>query len=204
MPTLLYQGHGSMRVTTPEGKVLYVDPYAGEGYGMPADLILVTHQHDDHNQLGLIAERNPGCEVFSNAEALAGGVHQTLRWYDGTLTVEAVEAANKNHDPKKCVGFIITFSDGVKLYIAGDTSKTAQMAAFAERGLDCAFFPCDGIYNMDAAEASECAALVGARRSIPYHMAPGALFDRSIAERFKARGRLIVADGEEITLEFLG
>ncbi len=201
MTKLLYQGHGSMRVTTPEGKVIYIDPYAGKGYDMPADFILVTHQHGDHNQLGLISARNPGCKVFSNKEALDGGEHCGFRLEDGTLTVESTEAANKNHDPAKCVGFILTFSDGVKLYVAGDTSKTAEMSTFAERGLDYAFFPCDGIYNMDVEEASECAALVGARHSIPYHMAPGALFDREIAGRFKADGRIIVADGEEITLQ---
>ena len=50
-------------------------------------------------------------------------------------------------------------------------------------------------------EASECAALVMARHSVPYHMAPGALFDREIAERFEAESRLIVEAGEEITLE---
>ncbi len=200
MTRLLYQGHGSMRITTPEGKVIYVDPYAGEGYDMPADLILVTHQHGDHNRLDLIAARNPGCEVFSNKEALAAGAHMTLHMDDGALTVEAAEAGNANHDPAKCVGFIITFSDGVQLYIAGDTDKTAQMETFAERNLDYAFFPCDGIYNMDIAAASECAALVGARHSIPYHLVPGALFDRALADRFEAEGRLIVADGEEIVL----
>ena len=33
---LLYQGHGSLRIITKEGKVIYVDPYAGEGYDLPA------------------------------------------------------------------------------------------------------------------------------------------------------------------------
>jgi L-ascorbate metabolism protein UlaG (beta-lactamase superfamily) len=201
MTKLLYQGHGSMRITTPEGMVIYVDPYAGTGYDIPADLILVTHQHGDHNQLGLIAARNPDCVVFSNKEALEAGVHNTLHMDGGSLTVEATEAGNKNHNPAECVGFILTFSDGVQLYVAGDTDKTAQMGTLAARGLDYAFFPCDGRYNMDTAAASECAALVGARHSIPYHLAPGALFDRTIAERFEAEGRLIVADGEEIALE---
>ncbi|MBR4667318.1 MAG: MBL fold metallo-hydrolase, partial [Butyrivibrio sp.] len=47
---LLYQGHASVRITTPEGKTIYVDPYAGEGYDVPADLILETHGHFDHTQ----------------------------------------------------------------------------------------------------------------------------------------------------------
>jgi hypothetical protein len=50
-------------------------------------------------------------------------------------------------------------------------------------------------------EAVACAKTVGARHSIPYHMAPGKLFDRERAELFDVPGRLIVAAGEEIVLE---
>ena len=32
MAELLYQGHGSYRIVSNEGVVIYVDPYAGEGY----------------------------------------------------------------------------------------------------------------------------------------------------------------------------
>jgi L-ascorbate metabolism protein UlaG (beta-lactamase superfamily) len=46
---LLYQGHGSLRITAADGRVIFLDPYAGEGYDKPGDIILVTHQHDDHN-----------------------------------------------------------------------------------------------------------------------------------------------------------
>ena len=47
-PVLLYMGQATMRVVTPEGKVIYIDPCAGDAYDLPADLILVTHGHFDH------------------------------------------------------------------------------------------------------------------------------------------------------------
>ena len=202
MASLLYQGHGSFRVVTAEDKVIYVDPYAGKGYDLPADLILVTHQHSDHNQLNLIASRNPGCVVITEKEALEDGQHQVFDL--GYVTVEAVEAGNKNHNPKECVGYILTFSDGIQLYASGDTSKTSQMETFAERNLDYALLCCDGVYNMDIEEASECAELISAKHSIPYHMAPGKLFSRERAEQFEMESRLIVADSEEITLDSNG
>jgi len=195
---LLYQGHASLRITTAEGKVIYIDPYAGEGYDQTADLILVTHEHSDHNDIALIASRAPDCVIITEKEALADGKHQTFDL--GYVTVEATEAGNKNHDPTQCVGYILALSDGTKIYISGDTSKTAQMETFASMNLDYAFLCCDGIYNMDTAEASECAAIIGARHSIPYHIAPGKLFDPELAQQFQAEGRMIIEPGEEITL----
>lgn len=55
---LLYQGQGSIRIVSPEGKVIYIDPYAGTGYDLPADLILVTHDDPDHNKIAKVALRN--------------------------------------------------------------------------------------------------------------------------------------------------
>ena len=72
MATLFYQGHGSFRLETAQGKVIYVDPFAGEGYDKPADLILVTHDHYDHNCIDKPA-RAPGCALITWKEALEGG-----------------------------------------------------------------------------------------------------------------------------------
>ena len=194
---LYYQGHGSLRITAADGKIIYLDPYAGDGYDKPADIILVTHQHDDHNQIKLITQK-PGCRIITNADALAGGKHNTFTV--GDITIEAVEANNKNHDPKECVGYIVTV-DGIKIYFSGDTSKTKAMESFAGKKIDYAFFPCDGFYNMDLPEAAECAKIIGARFNIPIHLKPGELFDRQRAEAFNGPNRLIVAAGEEIELK---
>ena len=196
MTKLLYQGHGSFRLTSQDGMVIYFDPYAGEGYNVPADIILVTHQHSDHNQISLITQKD-GCNIITNAEALEGGQHNSFA-VNG-IEIEAVEASNKNHNIKECVGYIITI-DGIKIYGAGDTSKTNQMETFAEKEIDYALLPCDGVYNMDLKEAAECAEIIGAKNNIPIHMKPGELFDRERAESFDAPNRLIVEAGEEIEL----
>lgn len=196
---LLYQGHGSLRIVTAESKVIYIDPFAGEGYQLPADLILVSHDHHDHTAVQLIKNRSADCRIITNSDALVNGEYKTFDL--GFAKVEAVQAGNKNHDVRVCVGWLITLSEDIKIYASCDTSKTAQMSELAGRGIDYAFFCCDGIFNMGVSEASECAALVKARHSIPYHMAPGKLFSRKRAEKFQADGRLILADGEEIELK---
>jgi len=196
MPKLYYQGHGSFRLTADDGRVIYVDPYVGEGYDLPADVILVSHQHDDHNQIQLCQQKQ-GCRVITNEEALAGGKHNSFD-LDGVL-IEAVEAENKNHDPKACVGFIITL-DGVKIYASGDTSKMKQMETFAARNLDYAVFCGDGFYNMGIEEAAECAKLIGAKHNIIIHLEPGALFSRKKADIWDAPNKLIIEPNEEISL----
>ncbi len=196
MARLLYQGHGSYRIISKDNVVIYIDPYAGEGYEVPADLILVTHQHRDHNQLQLVAKK-PTCTIIQDTEALLDGQYQSFEVLG--IHIQAVAAYNKNHKREDSVGYIVTV-DSVKVYCSGDTSTTEEMKDMAAMNLDYALLPIDGIYNMDAREATICAELINAKHSIPIHMKPGALFDRKLAETFTAKKRLIVEAGEEIEL----
>lgn len=198
---LLYIGQASIRITTAEGKVIYIDPYVGNGYESAADLILVTHSHYDHNGVDKVANRNPDCRIITWREALAGRTHQTLDL--GFAKVEAVEAGfNRWHSVKECVGYIVTLPSGVSVYVTGDTSTTEQMPQLREKQIDYAFWCCDGIFNMGLEEAAECARLVDAKHNVPYHVLAqdGVYFDRGRAEQFEAPNRLIVDEGEEIEL----
>ena len=195
MPKLYYQGHGSFRLTANGGQVIYVDPYAGDGYDLPADVILVTHQHHDHNNTDLITQKEE-CVIFTNKEAIEAGVYMTCH-IDGTdITIEAVEAYNKNHKREECVGFIITI-DEVKIYASGDTSKTDQMETFAAMNLDYALLCGDGIYNMNPDEAAECAGIIGAKHNIIVHV--GDAIDE-VTKAWDAPNKLIVLPGQEIVL----
>jgi len=194
---LLYQGHGSIRFTVKNGQVIYVDPYAGEGYDKPADIVLITHDHFDHNKLELVTQ-NSGCKVVTSKEALAGGKHNCFLFDE--ITIEATEAQNLLHSSKKCVGFILTL-DGVKVYCSGDTSKTKQMQEFSKQKIDYALFCGDGIFNMGPKEAAECAELVAAKHNILIHVKPRALFDLEKAQKWAAPNKLIIQPGEEIELE---
>lgn len=197
MAKLYYQGHASLRLTAEDGAVIYIDPYAGDGYEPPADLILITHEHTDHNQSDIVPQKRH-CPIIRPADALKNGVYQ--HFTVGNVQIEAVPAYNRNHDKNKCAGYVLSL-DGIKLYAAGDTSTTDAMGTqLREMGLDYALLPIDGVYNMNAREAARCAELIGARHTIPIHMKPGALFDRRAAEKLRTPSLLIVEAGKEIAL----
>ncbi|MCL2643273.1 MAG: MBL fold metallo-hydrolase [Candidatus Bathyarchaeota archaeon] len=196
MVKLLYQGHGSLRFTLQDGRVIYVDPYAGEGYDKPADVVLVTHEHFDHNKLDLITQKKD-CKIITNKEALAGGKHNCFS-FDG-IEIEAVEAQNLRHNPAQCVGFILSL-EGIKIYCSGDTSKTDQMQKLAKLDLDYALLCGDGIYNMGLEEAAECAKTLQAKHNILIHVKPDALFDLTKAQKWTAPNKIIIQPGEEKTL----
>lgn len=202
MAKLTYFDHASLRIDARDGTTIYVDPYAPGDYSVPADIILVTHDHFDHNQVDMPAKKE-NCRIITFADAHKGDTYETFEI--GSVKIEAVESYNKNHKKDVCVGYIITV-DGVTVYHAGDTSMTEQMHTFAERNLDYALLPMDGYYNMGFKEAGECAEVIKAKHTIPIHTAPrgpemkGITFSQGIADRFSAQGKLVVQPGETIEL----
>ena len=190
MATLLYQGHGSLRLSTNAGHVVYVDPFmspAGVGsdetYELPADVVLVTHQHHDHNAVDKMPHA-AGCVVWQNMDAHPRrDAYLKREFLDGEISVEAVEAYNRNHPKGECVGYVVRV-DGLTLYFAGDTSTTSQMGLMPSMDIDYAFLPGDGIYNMDVAEAADCASLIKARHTVPIHLHPMQSYGEEEAARF--------------------
>ncbi len=204
--TLRYLGQASLRIVTPEGKVIYIDPYAGtdEDYALPADLILVTHDHFDHCAVERVTNRADGCVVITHNEAVVDGQHPTFDL--GFVTVIPVQAGfNRLHSVDKCVGYVLVLSDGTSIYVTGDTSTTDNMrdGTLAAMNLDYAFWCSDGVYNMGSAEAAEAAAMVGAAHNIPYHNSTtdeGERFDRAAAEQFAAPNAMVVYPREDFEL----
>jgi L-ascorbate metabolism protein UlaG (beta-lactamase superfamily) len=191
-PTLTLIGHASVKIKTAEGVVIYIDPYYDGDYSEKADIILVSHEHSDHNKVDL-CQQNEGCLVLRVKETINTKDMSYNTFEHMGVKIEPVPAANKNHSIKSSTGFVLTF-DGITVYHSGDTSKLDQMAALKERNIDYAFFPIDGKYNMDAAEAMECAALVGARHNTPIHY-----FDAD-PTAFQPENLLPIAYGETVEL----
>lgn len=196
MAKLLYQGHASIRITTDSGKVIFVDPYAGEGYEPRADLVLITHEHYDHNAVQLI-NMDSKTIVLRSKEALKDGKYFSFDFYG--IHIQAVPAYNQKHSVNECVGYIIDV-DGVRVYHGGDTSRTGFMSKLKDAKIDYLLLPIDGIYNMGPQEATECAELIQPKQFIPIHMKPGALWDINQDMKVTASMTILVRPGDEINL----
>ncbi|MGI6072050.1 MAG: MBL fold metallo-hydrolase [Lachnospiraceae bacterium] len=202
MAQILYQGHSSFRLISDSGLVFYIDPYKGEGYDIPADVILVTHGHFDHNRIDIV-EKKPDCTIITEREAVHEGEYNCFEIND--VFVEAVPAYNHFHKKEECAGYIIDV-DGRRLYFPGDTGITDEMKDYKDREIDVFFVPMDGIFTMDIHQAKEAAELVGAKYCVPIHTAPQHRTDEdlpyllSVAEEFDGSGKVIIKPGENMVL----
>lgn len=197
MATLFYQGHSSFRLTTDEGRVVFIDPFAGVGYQTPADLVLITHEHYDHNNISLITLK-PNGVVIRSSDALFGGVYREFEEFG--IQIKAVPAYNSHHPRNECVGYVLSF-DGISLYHAGDTDFIPEMKELAPLHLDYALLPIDGHFTMTPQAASEAALAIAPRHLIPMHMKPGMLWDYHQAMMVSAPMAMLMKPNDNITLE---
>lgn len=187
-PSLSYFGRSSVKIRTASGFVVYIDPYAPGDYSEPADLILVTHGHGDHNAVELPA-RKRACVVAAPRGAVEERGYKVLAegqaFTEGPLSVRCLPASNRNHPRGECLGYLLSF-DGVVLYHAGDTSYLPEMEGFASYGIGYALLPCDGFYNMGPPEAEKCALAMKARRVLPIHSSKDGNFGERNAKELAA------------------
>jgi len=195
---LTWLGHDGFRIE--DGQVIYIDPYEIKG-GAKADLILISHEHDDHcsiDDLKKVVTSNTVLVAHAQSKSkLSKLPAKELRITKpgdklivGSVTVEAVPAYNTNkfREPGKLfhpredgkLGFIVTVK-GVRIYHAADTDHITEMKSMTP---DIALLPVSGTYVMTAKEAAEAAASIKPKLAIPMHYASivGSVKD---AEEFK-------------------
>ena len=180
---ITFIGHGTLMLDC-AGTIVHVDPVRREGdyTAMPkADLILVTHEHGDHLDPDAVAAiRTPRTVIIANAAAaqkLSGAIvmrNGEERTAAG-LKIEAVPAYNVVHmrspgmpfHPKGAGnGYVVAFGDK-RIYIAGDTENTPEMAALKE--IDIAFLPMNLPYTMTPEMAADAARALKPEVLYPYH-----------------------------------
>lgn len=196
MAKLFYQGHASFRLTTNAGKEIFIDPFAGAGYKTPADLVLITHEHYDHNDVKLISFK-PGGFIIRAKDALTNGNYHSFEAQGASI--KAVPAYNSHHARSECVGYVIEV-DGIKVYHAGDTDFIPEMNDLRKLNIDYALLPIDGTYTMTPEDATKAAMAINPKHMIPMHMKPGMLWDYRQAMRVTAPMAMLMRPNDWIDL----
>jgi L-ascorbate metabolism protein UlaG (beta-lactamase superfamily) len=216
--------HASFQIKAADQNI-YIDPSTKntglkkEAFG-PADLILVTHGHQDHFDKDLIKKiRKLGSPVIAPPnlkKEIKGGIvwdlgpGQFMKMVTSDGTIWATEAYNvkrlrPNGEPFHPKGFGVGFILKVgnqKIYHAGDTDLIPEMENIADADIDVALLPSGDTYTMDLEEAAEAALLIKPKIAIPMHLkgADPTIFKEKVESQSDIKV-VILGEGEEYTLE---
>ncbi|MEW5723860.1 MAG: MBL fold metallo-hydrolase [Thermodesulfobacteriota bacterium] len=180
---ITFIGHGTLMFEF-GGRVIHVDPWTKQADydALPqADLILLTHHHQDHLDPAAIGKIRTDKTVVVMSEKCAEQVQGGRVVKNGDtieaigLTIEVVPAYNLVHlrpdgqpwHPKgEGNGYILTFGDK-RVYVAGDTENTPEMKALT--GIDVAFLPMNIPYTMTPEMVADAARAFKPKILYPYH-----------------------------------
>ena len=168
---ITWLGHASFKIET-NGKVIYIDPYAGE-YSDKADAVLITQDHHDHFSKEILQKIVvDSTKVIAPASVVSevGGteIKKNEEVIIDELRIKAVAAYNMEkdyHPPETGVGYILTL-EGKHVYHAGDTDLIPEMNAY---DVDLALLPVGGTYTMDVEEAVAAVNVLEPEYAIPMH-----------------------------------
>src|SRR5438132_5318695 len=191
---ITWLGHATFKITSPQGKVILIDPWTQGNPACPAehkqidhlDLMLVSHGHFDHagDAVSVAKAAKPG-SVVAIVE-LAGwlqskGVENTIGINKGgTIVAQGIKITlthaihSSSVDDSVYVGepcgFVLEFENGRKLYHSGDTCAFSDMQIIAEvYKPDVALLPIGDFYTMGPREAAVAVRMLGVKHVIPMH-----------------------------------
>ncbi|MBU1206854.1 MAG: metal-dependent hydrolase, partial [Proteobacteria bacterium] len=153
-----YLGHAAFKLVSPQGLVVYIDPFLKNNPKTPADqkevdkadLILATHGHGDHlgDTLAIAQKTNaPAVVIAELATYLTKkGLKNVVRMNKGgSYATKGIRITmlNAQHSSSvteegrviytgEPVGFIIRFENGFTVYHAGDTAVMSDMKIFGD------------------------------------------------------------------------
>lgn len=176
-------GHGTLMFDF-AGKVIHVDPWEklADYSKLPkADLILITHEHQDHLDTEAINKIKTDKTLMILTKTCADKVKSGKVMNNGDvetvagIKIEAVPAYNLVHKretgepfhPKGVGnGYIIAFGDK-RVYVAGDTENTSEMKGLKQ--IDLAFLPMNLPYTMTPEMVADAAKAFKPKVLYPYH-----------------------------------
>jgi L-ascorbate metabolism protein UlaG (beta-lactamase superfamily) len=182
-----------------QDKMIYNDPgnVSSRFNGFQkADLILISHEHGDHLNTGVIDfVRGPNARIIVPQDALGNltaaqqAIAIVLRYGASTnllgLNVEAVPAFNDRHSPLGFANGYVVSIGGRRIYASGDTGDMSELRALPN--IDVAFIAMNLPFTMDVTTAANLVRAMRPGVVYPYHYSPSTpaadlgLFKRLVA-----------------------
>jgi L-ascorbate metabolism protein UlaG (beta-lactamase superfamily) len=190
-PVLRWHGHSYFDLTTSKGTRIVFDPHAIEGYGrqsVPADLVLISHSHNDHNQVAIL--ENPGkFKVMEGLKQAGNKVEWNLldeKFRDVRVRTIGVYHDNAQGMEKGKNAIFVVEADGIRFVHLGDLGHVLTKEQVKEIGpVDVLMIPVGGIYTLNGADAKEVVAELKPKKYIvPMHYGTKAFDDVLSAEEF--------------------
>lgn len=190
---ITWLGHATFLVEF-DGKKALLDPFlthnpsaTAKPEDIDADLIVISHAHDDHMADAAAIANRCNCKVLSNVEigdwfdsnkelskGLSVGMNTGGSYDAGFVKVKFTIAFHSSSlsggiyggDPQ---GYILTAPDGRKIYFAGDTALFGDMRLYGDEGLTAALLPIGDHYTMGIDDSVRATTFLHPRFVIPMH-----------------------------------
>lgn len=185
-----WYGHAALGLET-DGHKIIVDPYLSDNpaasispEAVETDFILISHGHGDHVGDSVEIAKRTGALVISNDEIanwfdrqgvekthgqhLGGGYNHPFGYLKLTFAIHGSALPDGSNGGNPC-GFLLTTSDGKKIYLAQDTGLFGDMKLIGEEGLDLAVLPIGDNYTMGPDDALRAVKLLEPKVVIPIH-----------------------------------
>jgi len=191
---VFWLGHSAVKMVSPKGNVIYVDPFLTHNPSTPdhlkqveqADFILLTHGHEDHVGDTIEIAKKTGAKVVGIVELIGLLTNEGLAAEQGVAfnkggTVNfddfSVTMVSANHsssykgqyagDP---AGLIISFEDDICVYHMGDTNIFSDLELYGELyEPTLVFAPIGDHFTMGPEEAAYAVEMIDPEIAVPIH-----------------------------------
>ncbi|NBC02556.1 MAG: metal-dependent hydrolase [Bacteroidetes bacterium] len=187
-------GHSAFRLESPNGQVIYIDPFLSGNPSTPDDqkkpddieFILLTHGHEDHVGDTLDLAKNTGCKVVAPVELsrllTKHGLNEdqaveinkggSVHFDDFSVTL-----VNANHSSSfggeyagEPGGLVLSFEDDICFYHMGDTNIFTDLELYAAMYQPhVVAAPMGDYYTMGPQEAAMCIEMLNPKLTLPIH-----------------------------------
>lgn len=174
--TIRWHGQSFFEVESSKGTHIVFDPHAIEAYGrksVAADLVLISHLHNDHTQIGVIKDSQKARILFG---LKGSGKNTEWNLADETFRDVHIQSVGVYHDTSegmergKNTVFIMEV-DGLRMVHLGDLGHLLTDKQVKSIGpVDVLMIPVGGVYTINGSDAKKVVEQLKPRKFIlPMH-----------------------------------